>query len=633
MWEMMEGAEGDEQEATITMMQVRSENNESTIESEKIEAYSTQVSDYHSDINSAKSDGDLTDSMALNISINTVCSPKALDRNPHEVAKEKQIDCDLTMVPPPPPNSVHPMIAISQCGPSPEPQYSETVVTQPKLSDATLFIMVGGVSVATRVESWKSEMKVERRHPRSSDLQPPSKPPDVEVETDNVELNNLHHGMSRPPSKPPYAGDNSVHVREGIAAKGEEILEKERAKRTFGEDSRSFNLMSQTHDIFCLILEEVAIWAEIKVMGLVQFKDSKGDLKMGVGIVEYTNQKRKDRGSNWSCCKLDPMVNQVGLAQNNSSMWDRGFERLAVTKNLKLVHFFNDMYALNHVAHKQRDLLKEVFVLANSFDDNQVHVSEFGVHQNCFFTFIVISILTSSIHVAPQYLGVFDSLVLVSYQFSLMFELNPYWLADERGMNIMSQNKEIIVDILGYWGVYSVVVGVHEGNHLAFGRQTYVFRSGRIIPLIKRIVALPDWFFSLCGSMLTIFLIIKNHLETLREYLLFLRTENMVVLESIGMVKPLAQGILVESFKYGMVIFDAIVVPCEEVFLSFLLPLFDSLVLSKRNVMYRMSVRAFRQWDPGELNFPMATGTCDCCWNYLIIFCGLFNFIFDRGKF
>ncbi|CAJ2659011.1 unnamed protein product [Trifolium pratense] len=33
-----------------------------------------------------------------------------------------------------------------------------------------------------------------------------------------------------------------------------------------------------------------------------------------------------------------------------------------------------------------------------------------------------------------------------------------------------------------------------------------------------------------------------------------------------------------------------------------------------------LSLRAFQQWDLGELNFPMATGTCDCCWNYLIIF-------------
>jgi hypothetical protein len=47
--------------------------------------------------------------------------------------------------------------------------------------------------------------------PSDADLRartlPESKPPDLEAETDNVELNNHRHGMPRPPSKPPESPD------------------------------------------------------------------------------------------------------------------------------------------------------------------------------------------------------------------------------------------------------------------------------------------------------------------------------------------------------------------------------------------------------------------------------------------
>ncbi|GAU39925.1 hypothetical protein TSUD_05170 [Trifolium subterraneum] len=178
----------------------------------------------------------------------------------------------------------------------------------------------------------------------------------------------------------------------------------------------------------------------------------------------------QDKGSNWSCCKLGPTEKLMGQAEHSKE---------------SSVNFEWDILS-------KTNFLKEEFVLANSFFDVPVRASDFGVCHNNFFTLTDISI---------------------HYQFSLMFELNPYWLANERGMNIISQNKEKIVDILGYCGIYSIVAGVHEGNHLAFGNQSY-----------------------------------KN-LETLRENWLFLRAENRVVLESVGMAKPLDQGRLVEIFK------------------------------------------------------------------------------------
>jgi hypothetical protein len=170
-----------------------------------------------------------------------------------------------------------------------------------------------------------------------------------------------------------------------------------------------------------------------------------------------------------------------------------------------------------------------------------------------------------------------------------------------------------------------------------------------------------------------------NHLEKLREFSLFLRAANMVILEAIEMEESLAQRISEEFFKYLMLMFDSTVVPCEEMLIGFLLPLFDSLVLPKRKGMkiyamrffvYRndwlattlveifmqfwntvienlgvkigfdfgmMSLHTFVQLDPGELNLLIAATktTCDYCWSWsgLLNFHELLlNFVFDRGK-
>jgi hypothetical protein len=38
------------------------------------------------------------------------------------------------------------------------------------------------------------------------------------------------------------------------------------------------------------------------------------------------------------------------------------------------------------------------------------------------------------------------------------------------------------------------------------------------------------------------------------------------------------------------------------------------------------------KWESGELNFPKTATICDYCWSDLLIFHGLLNFVFDRGK-
>ncbi|PNX77383.1 hypothetical protein L195_g033348 [Trifolium pratense] len=192
-----------------------------------------------------------------------------------------------------------------------------------------------------------------------------------------------------------------------------------------------------------------------------------------------------------------------------------------------------------------------------------------------------------------------------------MFELNPYWLGDERRMNIISQMKARIVDILGYWGMYSIVAGLHEGNHLAFGSQTYVFRSGRIIPLIKRIVAVPDWFFCLCWTMLAVFLI-KNHLETLREYMLVLEVEEYtrVVIIIHHMIQP-----SVDRYNNGkeinVCLWSSLVDRNDLLPTALIEMLMQSWNLEGMKVGFVLGNMG--RWDPGELNILIATTTNGYC--------------------
>ncbi|KAG6633668.1 uncharacterized protein At4g17910 isoform X3 [Carya illinoinensis] len=80
-------------------------------------------------------------------------------------------------------------------------------------------------------------------------------------------------------------------------------------------------------------------------------------------------------------------------------------------------------------------ILGLVRLVSTASVDYQVHVSEYGVHWNFFFTLAAVSILTSIINVPPSYSGILGSLVLV-----------------------------------GYWGMY--LLGVQLGNYLFFGNHS-----------------------------------------------------------------------------------------------------------------------------------------------------------------
>lgn len=101
--------------------------------------------------------------------------------------------------------------------------------------------------------------------------------------------------------------------------------------------------------------------------------------------------------------------------------------------------------------------------------DYQVHVGEYGVHWNFFFTLAAVAILTSLVNLTPKYCGILGIIILAGYQYLLLQGLNEYMLSDKRGTDIISQNKEGIFSIFGYWSLY--LVGIQLGDYLLFGNH------------------------------------------------------------------------------------------------------------------------------------------------------------------
>nr|AAL82520.1 unknown protein [Oryza sativa Japonica Group] len=109
-------------------------------------------------------------------------------------------------------------------------------------------------------------------------------------------------------------------------------------------------------------------------------------------------------------------------------------------------------------------------LISTSGVDYQVHVGEYGVHWNFFFTLAAISILTSVIRIHPKYCGLAGLLVLTGFQTWLSFGLNEYLISNERNGGIISQNKEGVYSIFGYWGMY--LIGVSLGYNLFFDNSS-----------------------------------------------------------------------------------------------------------------------------------------------------------------
>ncbi|XP_012849878.1 PREDICTED: uncharacterized protein At4g17910-like, partial [Erythranthe guttata] len=88
-------------------------------------------------------------------------------------------------------------------------------------------------------------------------------------------------------------------------------------------------------------------------------------------------------------------------------------------------------------------------LISTSSVNYQVHVGEYGVHWNFFFTLAAVAILTFIINVHPNYCGILGSLILIGYQALLLCGLNKYIMSEERKPDIFSQNKEGIFSIFG----------------------------------------------------------------------------------------------------------------------------------------------------------------------------------------
>ncbi|KAG6410372.1 hypothetical protein SASPL_128430 [Salvia splendens] len=103
----------------------------------------------------------------------------------------------------------------------------------------------------------------------------------------------------------------------------------------------------------------------------------------------------------------------------------------------------------------------------------QVHVGEYGVHWNFFFTLAAVSILTLIVNIHPKYCGILGLLILIGYQALLLCGLNLYLLSEERKSDIFSQNKE---------GIFSI-----------FGEDlSVVWDIGVCILLVSELVAMPS---------------------------------------------------------------------------------------------------------------------------------------------
>ncbi|KAL5791450.1 hypothetical protein ACOSP7_000044 [Xanthoceras sorbifolium] len=130
--------------------------------------------------------------------------------------------------------------------------------------------------------------------------------------------------------------------------------------------------------------------------------------------------------------------------------------------------------------------------------DYQVHVGEYGVHWNFFFSLAGVSILTSITNIPPQYCGILGSIILIGYQCWLNYGLNVYLLSNERGPDIISQNKEGIFSLFGYWGMY--LLGVYLGYSLFFRNRSDAMLRSNTATFVR------VWLISLLLWLLTVLL-------------------------------------------------------------------------------------------------------------------------------
>ncbi|KAJ1688324.1 hypothetical protein LUZ63_019714 [Rhynchospora breviuscula] len=180
--------------------------------------------------------------------------------------------------------------------------------------------------------------------------------------------------------------------------------------------------------------------------------------------------------------------------------------------------------------------------------DYQVHVGEYGVHWNFFFTLAAVSILSSFIRIHPKYCGLLGFLILSGYQMILAFGLSEYLTSSKREANLISQNKEGIFSIFGYWGMY--LISVYFGHKLLFRGNS----SGKDVrPQYLRI---KIW--ALAAVFWTLTIILDNYVQRVSRrmcnmaYVAIVLAQNFQVLSVLTLADSGGNLVLEDAFNQNL---------------------------------------------------------------------------------
>ncbi|CAL4922913.1 unnamed protein product [Urochloa decumbens] len=188
-------------------------------------------------------------------------------------------------------------------------------------------------------------------------------------------------------------------------------------------------------------------------------------------------------------------------------------------------------------------------IIFTSGVDYQVHVGEYGVHWNFFFTLAAVSILTSIVRIHPKYCGLVGLLILAGYQIWLSSGLNDYLISDKRSADIISQNKEGVYSILGYWGMF--LIGVSLGYYLLV--DTGLKGKNRNVQVVK------VWV--LAASFWILAIILDNYVERVSRrmcnfaYVMLVFGQNFQVLSILtlaGFISYEKNLVLEDAFNQNM---------------------------------------------------------------------------------
>ncbi|KAJ4768766.1 GPI-anchored wall transfer protein 1 [Rhynchospora pubera] len=180
--------------------------------------------------------------------------------------------------------------------------------------------------------------------------------------------------------------------------------------------------------------------------------------------------------------------------------------------------------------------------------DYQVHVGEYGVHWNFFFTLAAVSILSSFVRIHPKYCGLLGFLILSGYQMILAFGLSEYLTSSKREANLISQNKEGIFSIFGYWGMY--LISVYFGHKLLFRANS----SGKdVSPQYLRV---KIW--ALATVFWTLTIILDNYVQRVSRrmcnmaYVAIVLAQNFQVLSVLTLADSGGNLVLEDAFNQNL---------------------------------------------------------------------------------